>query len=316
MDRRSDQRRRPLVYQQLALLVFLATSGAAFSAGPAHAEFYPARTTYDYEKYDPQNPDCGDPSNPGFDHGRCGPTDGPVFNSFINTPSYGDERAFFDGRRTNQSITANTDEVLYPTTGRQEVVLRAYVDNDANEYYGYKEIAHGTTLRVSLPTGTATVLRLRALLSAPDANPPGGVEDTMDLADSRPFRIRYVPGSAVILHNNTRTPVSDQIVTTGASITNTGIPGEFAPGFGKSILVELRVQAIPASKSKWWIALIGIAVVLSVLVLWSPSRNRGRHLAAAVWTWNRNREIHEAVIANVLAGGILVALGWLIAHLL
>jgi hypothetical protein len=306
------RRYRRAIRLALALTVWV----TSFPASAAHGEFYPARTTYDYEKYDPHNPDCLDPSNPGFDHGRCGPTDGPVFNSFINTPSYGDERAFFDGRRADQPTSANADEVLYPTEGTREVVLRAYIDNDANESYGYKETAHDTTIKVTLPTGTARVLRARALVSAPNAIPPGGVEDTVDLADHRAFRVQYVPGSAVLLRDNRSTPVSDEIVTTGAAISNTGISGEFVAGFNKSSLVELRVRIIPAGPNRWWIAVLGAVLALSGLALWPASRKRGRQVATAVLDWERDREVHVAVIANLLALGVLAALGWLIAHLL
>src|SRR5690349_12346600 len=54
------------------------------------AGFGPNRPTFDYNKFDPSK-SCTDPSQA---NGRCGSMDGPVFNSFINTPSYGDERNF------------------------------------------------------------------------------------------------------------------------------------------------------------------------------------------------------------------------------
>jgi hypothetical protein len=51
----------------------------------------PTRPTFDYNKYDQSDPTCRAASN---DHGRCGSMNGPVFNSFVNVPGYGDERNF------------------------------------------------------------------------------------------------------------------------------------------------------------------------------------------------------------------------------
>src|SRR5476651_585071 len=51
------------------------------------------------------------PDRPVFDWNnpaqQVGSTTGPVFNSFINTPFYGDERTFFDAGRTDQITTSS-----------------------------------------------------------------------------------------------------------------------------------------------------------------------------------------------------------------
>src|SRR3989344_3022403 len=70
------------------------------------------------------------PNRPVFDYNntadRVGSLTGPVFNSFINTPFYGDERAFFDASRTDQASQPNAfkDVLAYPTQGSKEVILR------------------------------------------------------------------------------------------------------------------------------------------------------------------------------------------------
>jgi len=61
---------------------------------PAAAEFYPDRPVFDYQK---RARDCASVTRPDTRRSRCGAVD-PVFNSFVNTPSYGDERAFLDAR--------------------------------------------------------------------------------------------------------------------------------------------------------------------------------------------------------------------------
>jgi len=161
----------------------------------AQAGFTPAfRPTYDYIKYDPHRQDCTDASSLSADHGRCGPSDGPDFNSFINTPSWGDERAFFDAYRSDQGPRSTAD--ILNVSGAGEAILRIYVNNDANEHFGYRTIASGTTVRVTIPTGAANALRARAYISAENAL-PSEVTDTTELVSSRKFRVVYVPGRMI-----------------------------------------------------------------------------------------------------------------------
>ena len=56
--------------------------GGGIAINQANAEFYPNRVPFDYNKA------CDPTDNDPYD--RCGSLDGPVFNSFINTPSRGD----------------------------------------------------------------------------------------------------------------------------------------------------------------------------------------------------------------------------------
>ena len=126
-----------------------------------------------------------------MDHGRCGPTDGPVFNSFINTPSYGDECSFFDARRSDQTRAGSYENVLISVTdGTRQVVLRIYVNNDANEAFGQKTTAQDTRVRVGLPAVTGSELRATAYVSASNATPQTG-EDTVDLVAVKDFNVGY-----------------------------------------------------------------------------------------------------------------------------
>lgn len=239
------------------LLVAIVALGAVVAVPLAtRAEFYPARPTYDYNKYNGNN-NCADPSNIALDHGRCGSMDGPVFNSFVNTPYYGDERAFFDGRRSDQSITSNADDITNVTEGSKEVVLRMYVHNNANQgtncFANHKDangvctqidndapgVAKNANVRIALPTATEQVLRARAYISASNA---AMVEDTADLTAHEKFNVSYVPGSAKLIRNNVPYSLSDNIVTTGAPIGNTAMNG-FLPGcFDYAALVEIHVK--------------------------------------------------------------------------
>lgn len=204
------------------------------------AEFYPDRPTFDYNKYDPNNQNCQDPKNPAANYGRCGSLNGPVFNSFINTPSYGDERAFFDGRRSDMAANTNADDIKNVNEGSKEVVLRMYVHNNANQDTNSTNgVARNTKVRISLPTGTEQVLRARAYISADNA---AMVEDTADLMGTEKFSLSYIPGSAKLLRGTAQYGLSDSIITDGAPIGDKVMNGDLPGCFGYAALVEVRVK--------------------------------------------------------------------------
>lgn len=205
-----------------------------------NAEFYPDRPVFDYNKSG--NGNCADPANPARDGGRCGSLNGPVFNSFINTPSYGDERAFFDGRRSDQAANTNKDDIVDVNKGSKEVVLRTYVHNNANQATNSTNgVAKDTKVRVALPTATEQVLRARSYISASNA---AMVEDTADLMGTEKFKVEYVPGSAKLLRGTASYSLSDSIVTTGAPIGDTAMNGNLPGCFDYAALVEIKVKVV------------------------------------------------------------------------
>ncbi len=242
---------------KIALTVLTLAAGVV--AIPAvQAEFYPNRPTFDYNKFDPNNLNCDDANNPAAQNGRCGSMNGPVFNSFINTPSYGDERPFFDGRLSDAapSTTADTIQNVNKDAGK-EVTLRVYVHNNANQGTDCTPdhldangnctqidnnapgIAHNAKVSITLPTATDQVLRARADISASNATE---VEDTVDMTGTEKFNVSYVPGSAVLLRGTAQYPLSDSIVNGGAPIGNTVMDGNLPGCFNYAALVEIKVK--------------------------------------------------------------------------
>ena len=206
-----------------------------------NAEFFPNRPTFDYSKYN-GNDNCNDASNIATQNGRCGSLTGPVFNSFINTPSYGDERAFFDGRRTDQTVGQNADDITDVNKTTKEVVLRTYVHNNANQNTNNTVgIAKNTKVRIALPTATEQVLRARSYISADNA---AMVEDTADLLGTEKFKVEYIPGSAKLLRGTASYNLNDSIVTTGAPVGDKAMNGELPGCFEFAALVEIRVKVI------------------------------------------------------------------------
>lgn len=226
-------RRSKLILASTTLAVM-----AAVAVPMIKAEWYPNRPAFDYNK--PCNPNDSDK------YDRCGSLEGPVFNSFINTPSYGDERAFFDARRSDQTAAGSYENVLSNVTeGSQEVVLRTYVHNNANQSTNAsgKGVAKNTKVRILLPSAEGQALRARSYISASNATPQL-VEDTVDLTANRKFRVEYIPGSAKIFSNgpvNGQT-LSDNIVTTGAPIGHSSLNGDMPGCFEYEAVVQIRVK--------------------------------------------------------------------------
>lgn len=204
--------------------------------GAVKAEFYPDRPTYDYNK------ECNANDNDPYD--RCGSLNGPVFNSFINTPSYGDERAFVDARKSENTASGSYKNVLEDVTnGSKEVVVRMYIHNNANQSTNAsgQGIARNTKVRVFVPTAESQTLRAAGYISADNA---ALVEDTVDFVGAQAFKVDYVPGSAIIYSNGpvNGQKLSDSIVTTGASIGHDALNGNLPGCFQYEAVVQIRLK--------------------------------------------------------------------------
>jgi len=237
-----------LLVLSVATLVVVGTLGS-HRMGPGG--WGPSRLVYDYKRYN-GNDNCADPANPASNYGRCGAsTYYPVFNSFINTPSYGDERAFFDGYRTERPSHHAEDPVRNITSGDKIVTLKVYVDNMAqvDEEEPALTTTYNARVRIALPTGTAPNLIAYAYISAGRTVP---VYDSVDLTSRQSFFIEYVPGSAVLwnrLHGHNQSyRLSDEIIgSEGALIGADTMNGVLPPSndFSTVAVVELKIRAIP-----------------------------------------------------------------------
>lgn len=128
------------------------------------------------------------PDTPAFQH--------PVFNSWVNTPYYGDERAFADASTTTDG---QYKDMLAVEPG-QEITMRMYVHNGAapglngNNFDG-PGVARNARMQIYLPTATSTQLRSFSYIIADNTN-PGWVADSVDYNSSVPVSMEFVPGSA------------------------------------------------------------------------------------------------------------------------
>ncbi len=201
------------------------------------------------------------PSRPVFDYNnpaqQVGSMDGPVFNSFINAPNYGDERNF---TTSSQSGAANWTSRNAVAPG-DEVDVRVYVHNNANEAtntaeYDHKGIARNTRVRVDVPEGLANGFDVTGYVSADNATPAVVYDSTELINDSQAFGLTYKPGSARIYNNGPWTngiPLSDDVVSAGgAQIGYDALNGEF-PGcfdYKAVVIITLKVEAPELDFSK------------------------------------------------------------------
>jgi|GEM_PF-525303 hypothetical protein len=242
--------RKSTKVKMFASIVLVATS---LSGAIALAGYTPAnRPTFDYNKGSDSS-NCANPNDPGYDHGRCGSLNGPVLNSFVNTPYYGDERAFFDASLDNNTTSFKDvlPNVASNGSSDNEVILRTYIHNNGNQNLNGNgtdgiSVAKGATIRITLPTGTEKNLRARSYLdiSNPAPGSPAEVTDTAELNDGQAFSISYVPGSAVIYNGAHQggAPINDSIVTTGAPIGYQDMNGVLPGCFNYQAFVEIKVK--------------------------------------------------------------------------
>lgn len=199
----------------------------------AIAGWYPDRPLKKYEG----------PNTPAFDH--------VTFNSWTDTPSYGFEPSFFDGKQSNDT-GAFKDKIV--VTPGQELTLRTYVHNGAapglsDAAHNYVGIARNTKVKIDLPTGIGTKMNAVSQVSASNAQ-PGSVFDTVDFvsADGKPFKLSYVAGSAFAnTHSVAHMPLSDNIVSSGALIGETAPDGNVPSCFEYAQIVAIKVKVEPVN---------------------------------------------------------------------
>lgn len=249
-------------------LAVVAVTTLAIIAGSAavFAGFGPERMVFDWNN----NPGtCDLAANRGD---RCGSIT-PVFNSFINTPSYGDERNFARIAEVvpGQAPThADYAETKTATPGK-EYWVRTLVHNDANQNMncspehrdpatndctqidpGSPGIATNTRVKLEIAEGVANGVDVMTKVSADNATPQT-VWDTATLAnETQGFSVSYVNGSAVLYNQvfTSGTPLSDAInsstgVQVGYDQMNGSMPGCFE--YAAYVYVKVKVQA-PALK--------------------------------------------------------------------
>jgi uncharacterized repeat protein (TIGR01451 family) len=172
-----------------------------------------------------------------------------TFNSFYNTPNFGDERVFFIAKDAANQQAGGFSDPMTVTPG-QEVMLKIYVHNGADEGLNASGagIARNTKVRVFLPTGPAKDMQAIGYISADNAN-PGTISDTLNFKSGSDVTLDYVEGSARLNTNHFTgdgAVLSDDIVKGGATIGYDKLDGNMPGCFKYDAIVTLKVKVSTA----------------------------------------------------------------------
>lgn len=173
----------------------------------------------------------------------------PAFNVFTGVDQgVGDESDFLRSRVpvTNpDTATLYTDSIAPTCTDGQNIQMRVYVHNgasaDNNNNGTGASVAHGTTVKVALPTNEGSTLTANASISATNA---ATVNDTTTInCNGKLVKLSYVAGSAKANSISTGTvAVSDAIVTTGVPISSHGVAGDVWGCWDDRVYIILTVK--------------------------------------------------------------------------
>lgn len=153
-----------------------------------------------------------------------------------------------NGNASTDVTTPYTDPVSTTCTNNEIIQMRVYVHNGAaaanNDNGSGPSVAHGTKVQVSLPTTDATTITPTATISATNA---ATVKDGLTInCNGVSAKVQYVAGSAsqYSVATNAATPLSDSIVTSGASIQSEHVPGDVWGCWNDRVLVVLSVKVV------------------------------------------------------------------------
>ena len=204
----------------LAIMFGLAVA-TTITAG-TFAAFGPDRPTYTWNGNDTH----------GADH--------VTFNSFVNHPSWGDERDFARGVVVGRD--SNWTDPLHNIEGEQTVKVIMFVHNNADARLNAsgEGIARDTRLAVDIPTSGATNQEIKGTISASNASPKN-IYDTVSLSGNGNFELDYVEGSAHITGNHINKALSDDLVN-GGVLLGDALDGNMKGCFDGSVFVTFEVK--------------------------------------------------------------------------
>ena len=182
------------------------------------------------------------------------PSPVPAFNVFTGVPNgVENESDFLRARVPNAGVDTTTpyvDPLNASCEAGQKIQMKVYVHNGASQYENGNgagaSVAHGTKLKVTLPTNQAASFTPSATISATNA---ATVNDTTVVnCNGKVVKLKYVAGSAKQNSIATGTvALGDEIVTSGASISSHGVAGDVWGCWDERVYVLLTVEVeVPA----------------------------------------------------------------------
>ena len=168
-----------------------------------------------------------------------------TFNSITNG-KIGDERNFVGAKlSTSNSSTWNADSIA--VQDGQTITIRLYVHNNSPK--GTNGVATGVTASYSLPTTVAKTQTVTGYINATNATPTR-YWDEVKLTSNDDFYIEYVKGSAKYTNTQGTFALSDNVITSGATLGYTSMNGQI-PGcydYDGQVTIEVKVHKAYISK--------------------------------------------------------------------
>jgi hypothetical protein len=193
------------------------------------------------------------PPRPGYWCKRprsCDGADHVVFNSYVNAPNYGDERAFVDAKPAANKKPGGFRNSLSVTPG-EDVLVRFYVNNAAwTARLGSRAgIATGTEARAEMPLTADTRHDVFGYIRARNAQ-PRVVWDGVTLQSKEPTLLRYEFDSARwwTAQLPARVLVSDALMEEGTEIGSWALDGRFGNSFADGGILTFRVRVEAAAE--------------------------------------------------------------------
>jgi hypothetical protein len=172
----------------------------------------------------------------------------PAFNVFTGVPTVGNEADFFRSRMPVSSGDATTpyiDPLNANCVAGQKIQFRVYVHNGADKNGNNNgtgpSVAHGTNVKVTLPTAAADGFTTSARISSTNA---GTVNDTATInCAGKTVKLKYVTGSASQYSIGTGVVgLSDDIIGSGVAISSRGVAGDVWGCWDERVYVVFTVE--------------------------------------------------------------------------
>ena len=160
-----------------------------------------------------------------YDSGNTQNSPVPAFNVFTGVPTAGNESDFLRARvptaPSGDTSTQYVDPLSATCTIGQRIQMRVYIHNGASESGNQggngPSVAHGTKVKVDLPTNQGSSFKANATISSTNA---GTVNDDVSInCNGKNVKLKYIPGSASQFSTGTGAiALSDSLLTSGVAV--------------------------------------------------------------------------------------------------
>jgi hypothetical protein len=179
----------------------------------------------------------------GGQSGSCADSScGPVFNSQTNSADYGgmDESQFFRVKNASSPQPGFTNGTI--DIDGDAVLMQAFISTQSGA-----QAATGTTLTITLPTGSAFTQTATATLSAVNAS---SISDSVSMRDSQPFSLAFDQTAPVYVAHRANNGTGDyvNVATNDFSISGNVMTvrlGNWGSAAGDQGVVTVRVKVMP-----------------------------------------------------------------------